>query len=314
MTCRADSSYNISSHGEGLIQLKRYKLIANPAAGRGKASVDIPGIVKLFSERGLEFDLELTKGPDDAGRIARGALADYDVIVAIGGDGTVNEVISGMAFSPLSLGVIPFGSGNDFVKSLNVPNNVEKAVDIILQGRTKLIDLGKINGRYFANGVGIGFDAAVNKASYSINHSKRGLLLYLYALLKTLGKYDPVPMTVSVNDETFGQDLFLITVGNGTTVGGGFKLTPHAKLDDHVLDITLIKPIRVLPLLWHLPKVFLGTIDKVTKYAITRKTAQLTVESRQPVPVHVDGEIYAGEGNRFEIEVVPKALRVIGGF
>jgi diacylglycerol kinase (ATP) len=293
---------------------RRYKLIANPRAGRGRASSLALRIVELFHARGQLCDLELTRGPNDAARIAQEAPVDYDVIVAVGGDGTVNEIIPGMLPSARPLAVVPAGSGNDFIKSLGVPNDLERAVDIAINGKTRTIDLGRINGRYFANGVGIGFDAAVNKASYSINHSKRGLLLYLCALFKTLGNYEPVPMDVTMNGEMSALPLFILSVGNGTTVGGGFKLTPHARLDDGLLDVTMIKPIGLLPLFWHLPKVFLGTIDRVVRYAATTRTDRLVVESRQAVPVHIDGEIYTDETNRFEIDIVPQALTVIGNF
>jgi diacylglycerol kinase family enzyme len=176
-----------------------------------------------------------------------------------------------------------------------------------------VIDAGRINDSYFANGVGIGFDAAVNRASYGINHSKRGLWLYLCALAKTLGKYDPVPLTISMNGETSALKAFLLTVGNGTTCGGGFQLTPMAKVDDGLLDVTLVRPLTLPQLLWHFPKVFLGTIDRA-KQASLSKTRKLRVESDGPVPVHVDGEIYTGETRSMEIEVIPGALTVIGKF
>ncbi len=292
---------------------KRYKIIANPAAGRGKASALVHRTVEAFKRRGLTFELEFTQGPRQAADIARRALKDFDVIVAIGGDGTVSEIIPGMLFSGRPLAIVPGGSGNDFIKSLSIPNKIEQAVDIIVRGRTRKIDVGRMNGTYFANAVGFGFDAAVNRASYSINHSKRGLLLYLCALIKTLGKFDPVPMKIVVNNETFDQETFLLTVGNGTTVGGGFKLTPHARIDDQFLDVTVIRPLALPALLWHLPKVFRGTIDRV-KYAALRRTTKVTVETQGSVPIHVDGEIYPGDERRFTIEVVPKALDVIGNF
>jgi diacylglycerol kinase (ATP) len=293
---------------------KKYKLIANPAAGRGKSPEVVRRTIEALRRRGASFDLELTKGPKDAANIARRSLAEFDVIVAVGGDGTVNEIVPGLLFSNKPLGIVPAGSGNDFIKSVGIPNNIDKAVDILLRGNAGLIDVGKINGTYFANGVGIGFDAAVNRASYEIDHHKRGLLLYFCALLKTLGKYDAVPLTIHLNSGSVSQDTFLLTVGNGTTVGGGFKLTPHAKVDDGLLDVTLVKPLALPVLLWHLPKVFLGTIGRAKKYAALFRTGSLTVESAGPVPVHVDGEIYDGGETRFEIEIVPKALRVIGGF
>jgi YegS/Rv2252/BmrU family lipid kinase len=293
---------------------KKYKLIANPAAGRGKASAAVRQVVELFEARGIEFDLELTKAPRQAAEIAKKALSEFDVIVAIGGDGTVNEIVPGMLFSPKPLGVIPCGSGNDFIKSLGIPNNIKAAVDVVLGGEARVIDAGKINDMYFANGVGIGFDAAVNRASYEINHSQRGLRLYICALVRTLGRFDAFPVRITMNGEIIEQDIFLLSIGNGTTCGGGFRLTPHAKVDDRLLDVTIVKPLSISILLWHLPKVFLGTIDKVAKYARLTRTTELLVESSRAIPVHVDGEIFDGDGRALHIEVVAAALTVIGKF
>ncbi len=294
--------------------MKKYKLIMNPAAGRGKASSLALRAFERFRSQGVSFSAEQTNMPGDGARIARQALRDHDVIVAVGGDGTINEVIQGMLFSERPLGIIPAGSGNDFIKALGIPNHIEEAVTILMQGKTRRIDAGSINGRFFANAVGIGFDAAVNRASYRINHSKRGLLLYLLALMKTLGRYDPVGMTITMNGKAETKDFFLLTAGNGTTVGGGFKLTPRAKLDDGLLDITMVQPIGLLPLLWHLPKVFLGTIDRVKRYVETDRTSRLVVESSMHVPVHVDGELYGAGETRFEIEIHQKAITVIGNW
>ncbi len=293
--------------------MKKYKLIANPAAGRGRANAADRKVAELFRSKGAFFDLEFTKGPKDAAEIARKALADFDVVVAVGGDGTVNEIIPAMLFSRKPFAIIPAGSGNDFVKSLNIPSDFESAVDVVLQGKTKVIDAGRINETYFVNGVGIGFDAAVNHASYSINHSKKGLYLYLCALVKTLGKYRPVRLRIVMNGETMEQEIFMVTIGNGTTCGGGFKLTPHARLDDQLFDVTLVRPLGLLPLLWHFPKVFLGTIERA-KYARLERTSKITIQSLQSIPVHVDGEIYSGNCQTCEIEIIPNALKVVANF
>ncbi len=295
------------------MKMKKYKLIANPAAGRGRSRRLIASIAELFRKRDAAFDLAFTEGPGDAARIARQAGSEFDAIVVIGGDGSINDILPGMLFSSRPLGIVPAGSGNDFIKALNIPTALEHAVDTILRGETRLVDVGKINDRYFANGVGIGFDAAVNRASYAINHSKRGLLLYICAFARTVGRYDPVALRITLDGRTVDQDTFMLTVGNGTTVGGGFRLTPHALVDDGLLDVTIVRPISLPVLFWHLPKIFLGTIDRV-KYAALSRTGRLQVESDVPVPVHVDGEIYSGEGSRYEIEIVPRALTVIGNF
>jgi diacylglycerol kinase (ATP) len=292
--------------------MKRYKLIANPAAGLGRASSAILKAEQLFKAKGVAFDLERTIAPKQAAEIARRSLDTFDVIVAIGGDGTVNDILPGMLFSSKPLGIIPSGSGNDFIKSVGIPHAIEDAVETVLRGETRIIDAGKINGTWFANGVGIGFDAAVNRASCEGSPSERGLWRYVHALIRTLGNFDPVPVTIRMNNETIQQDIFLLTIGNGTTCGGGFKLTPHARTDDGLLDVTIVKPLGIPTLLWHLPKVFLGTIGRMTKYARLTRTKTLTVEGTRPLPVHVDGEIFASDGNVLNIEVVPRALTIIG--
>lgn len=293
--------------------MKRYKLIANPAAGRGNARSLIRKAESLFRGRGISFDLEFTHGPGDAADVARRSLPDFDVVVAMGGDGTVNEVLPGLLFSGKPLGIIPCGSGNDFIKSLGIPNNIEKAFRILQEGKEKAIDIGTINGKPFANGVGIGFDAAVNRTSYSINHSKKGLLLYFLAFLRTIGKYRPSAAKITADGNTMEQETFLISVGNGTTVGGGFRLTPHAKIDDGLLDLTVVKPLPLPLLFWHLPKVFLGTIDR-TPHTITLRAQKIRIKTPSPVPAHLDGEIYDGDATAFDIEILPGALTVIGNF
>jgi diacylglycerol kinase (ATP) len=214
----------------------------------------------------------------------------------------------------IPLGIIPAGSGNDLIKSLGIPNDTRAAVDILLAGRTRVIDAGTINGLCFVNVVGIGFDAAVNHNSHGLRWPASGLLRYIAALIKTLGTYAPLPLTVTINGSATTQDLYLLTIGNGTTCGGGFRLTPHAKLDDGLLDVTFVKPITVPRLLWHLPKVFQGTLERVEKYASMTQATGLRVETSQQVPVHVDGEVYRGDTSRLDVEIIPKALTVIGNF
>ncbi len=293
--------------------MQRYKLIVNPSAGRGRSRTAVQTVVEAFERRGATLDLELTTAPGQAAEIARRALAEFEAIVAVGGDGTVNDILPGMVHTGRPLGIIPTGSGNDLIKSLGIPEDLVKAVETVLAGRTKVIDVGRINGRYFANGAGIGFDAAVNRESYRIDRSRRGLWLYVSALLRTLGKFEPVPVKASLNGGTIDQKIFLLTVGNGTTVGGGFRLTPHARMDDGLLDVTIVRPLGVPALLWHLPKVFLGTIERATRYARLDRTMKLTVESPEPLLLHVDGEILEGSGAQLEIEIVPQALTVICG-
>ena len=295
--------------------MKKYKLIANPQAGRGKAAGIIEKTLKLLNKRNIAFDLQLTSGPGNAQEIAAAARkqVEFDAILSIGGDGTLNEIVQSMLFSNKPVGVIPAGSGNDFSKTLNTPKKLEDIIGMVLAGKTKVIDAGRVNERYFINVVGIGFDAAVNHNTQTIRWIKAGLAVYFIAFLETLWKYAPSPMRITIDGEIIEQDMFLVSSGNGTTCGGGFKLTPHAQIDDQLLDITMVKSLTLPQLFLHLPKVFSGTIDK-TRHAVMRKTSRLNIESPHLLPFHADGEILTPGGKTFEISIVPKALTVIGNF
>jgi diacylglycerol kinase (ATP) len=294
--------------------MKKFKLIANPASGTHRSRHIAAQVVELLGRRDIAFDLEFTTAPKHAAGIAARSCKDFDAIVAIGGDGTIHEIAGAMLDCDTPLGIIPAGSGNDLIKSLGIPNDIRAAVDILVAGRTRTIDAGTINGLCFVNVVGIGFDAAVNHNSHGLRWPGSGPLRYVLALIKTLGTYSSLPLTVTIDGRTTTQDLFLLTIGNGTTCGGGFRLTPHAKLDDGLLDVTFVKPISVPRLLWHLPKVFQGTLDRVERYASMKQARRLRVESSLPVPVHVDGEIYRRDTSRLDIEIAPNALTVIGNF
>jgi YegS/Rv2252/BmrU family lipid kinase len=292
--------------------MHRFKLIANPVSGGGRTLKVVSRAVDQLMRRGIDFDVELTNAPRHATEIALRSCDGFDAVVAVGGDGTIHEVAAGLLRCGKPLGIIPAGSGNDLVKSLGVPVPTEQAVDTLLAGRTRVIDTGMVNGLCFVNVVGIGFDAAVNHNSHGLRRPASGLMRYVVALVRTLGTYDPVRLGVTMNgSRSEERDLFLLTIGNGTTCGGGFRLTPHAKLDDGLLDVTMVRPIGVLPLLWHLPKVFGGTLDRAARYASMTTARTIRVESEAPVPVHVDGEIYRGDTTRLQIEVLPQALTVI---
>ncbi len=291
--------------------MKRYKLIANPASGGGRTRAVAARAVDLLGRRGVPFDLEFTTAPKQAAEIAARSCDGFDAIVAVGGDGTIHEIAGSMLGCEKPVGVIPAGSGNDLVRTLGIPAETGAAIELLLAGRTRVIDAGKVNGLCFVNVVGIGFDAAVNRASHGLRWPASGLLRYLAALARTLGTYDAVPLTVTLDGARTTQDLFLLTIGNGTACGGGFRLTPHAKLDDGLLDATLVRPISVPSLLWHLPKVFGGTLDRAPRYASMTTARTVRVESAAPIPVHVDGEVYTGDTSVLEIEIVPKALTVI---
>jgi diacylglycerol kinase (ATP) len=292
--------------------MKRFKLIANPVSGSGRTRRIAAKAVDRLGRAGAEVDLEFTTAPRHAAEIASRSCDDFDAIIAIGGDGTIHEIASRMLLCGKPLGIIPAGSGNDLIKTLRIPNDIPAAIDIILAGRARVIDVGSINGLCFVNAVGIGFDAAVNHRSHGLAWPTSGPLRYVLALLLTLGTFRPVRLTVTLDSATQQRDLFLLTIGNGTTCGGGFRLTPRARLDDGLLDVTMVSPVSIPALLWHLPRVFGGTIDQVVRYAVLQTARTIRVESPVPIPVHVDGEIYQGDTSVIKIEILPRALTIIG--
>ena len=291
--------------------------IINPQSGNGNVAKTIPLIRQHFDETGIPFEIYLTKKANDATAVAREISVKFPVLVAVGGDGTVNEVVNGMGSSNI-LGVLPMGSGNDFSKMLQLPRAVSDILQVIANQKTKLIDLGHITAinsrldkieKYFANSVGIGLDA---KVAYEAQKFPmlRGLAKYVVSAMKSIFSYSPAIAHVSFGlRESHGKHL-LIAVGNGKSAGGGFYLTPDAVLDDGLLDICLAKNISVLETLKIFPFVLTGKHGRFAKIEFGR-SASLSVKSDDDLPVHVDGEVIGLDHREITIDLKPRSLRVI---
>jgi diacylglycerol kinase (ATP) len=198
----------------------------------------MPSIEKYFRDSKLEYDLYQTKGPLDAIEASRQAVRDgFNIIIAAGGDGTVNEVLNGIAGSEAVLAAIHGGKGNDFAMSVDMPRDLNEACLALQNADVKKIDLGKVLGRYFINSVGVGFDAAValrvNKGIKPLN----GVSAYIYAVFETVLSYRPIEMEIDLGDGIiFTKKPVLVAVGIGSTYGGGMKILPQAIQDDGLLE------------------------------------------------------------------------------
>jgi len=283
--------------------------IVNPRAARGKAAT----VAEILRDRcrnlKLDFDIVFTKNPGHATELAAQGAEKFDTVVVVGGDGSVNEVVNGVVGTSAKFGIIPVGSGNDFVRVLGIPLSMNDALDTVCRGHTRLIDLATAGSRYFNNGLGIGFDAWVVQESFSIKYL-RGNLIYLTAVLKTVYKYKSPQMRLTYNDVIRDEKLFMITVGNGTSLGGGFKLTPNALVDDGLLDLNIICDLTKLKVFRNLIGVYSGNhihLPEVT----TDRTTDLVIESEQGFAAHVDGELLALDLKKLEVHIVPKSLEVI---
>jgi diacylglycerol kinase (ATP) len=292
------------------------KLVVNPWAGRGAVGHLWPAIQEVLSRLGVQFDATQTSRPLEALEIARRAVLDgHDTVVAVGGDGTVNEVVNGLVRAAGegvagTLGVIPLGSGNDFIKVLELPTELNAACRRLVEGQPRLIDVGRVNDRYFVNGVGFGFDAKVAVESGRITRLT-GLPLYLVAVLRTLlYNYSTPRATIRLDERVIDQTITMCWVGNGRCSGGGFWLTPDAHPDDGLFDIVIARGLSRLGILRLLPEVMKGT--HVDKEPVTMARARrLVVDLDEPVPVHAEGEIIYPAAQHLEFEVLPGKLKVI---
>jgi len=297
------------------------KVILNPCAGHGYGRKAAPKIESYLRELGVPFEMELTSRPCEAIGMAEKAVRDgFDMIVAVGGDGTTHEVINGVMQSnqegqEVLLGCIPTGSGNDFAVMNGVPPNVRQACELIAHPTTRIVDVGRVRlddviERYFDNTVGIGFDGLVVKETKRMKRL-RGLFLYLPAVLKTVFVTLTAPHVRIVSDGVEERlRALMIVVCNGPREGGGFLLSPEAKQDDGLLDIVIARPVSKLGILALIPRFMKGT--HLSHPLISLKHARhLVIESEETLHVHVDGEILSNEVHKVEIEILPKHLKIV---
>ena len=251
-----------------------------------------PEIKLYFTSAGWEFAEEFTTAPGHASVLAKNyTLSGYDLIVAVGGDGTLSEVINGVLNStPCKVALIPAGTGNDFARSLGIPLDWQNACKLLVQMPVREIDVGQVNGRYFINVAGLGFDAEV---AAEINKSLKkvsGMKAYLIAVFKCLYNLKPIEIVIKTEQKTVVKSVLLMAVGNGKSYGGGFMITPQAKIDDGLLDICLIEKTSMLDLILNLPTVMAGRHLKHPKVR-TFRACSVEVLSKSPVQIHTDGEI-----------------------
>ena len=245
----------------------------------------------------------------------RAAEAGRDLIVAAGGDGTLNEVVNGVMQArqqgaTVRLGVMPIGSGNDFAGALGIPTDLPLAAEILKRGATRRIDIGTVNGRYFANNVGIGFEAQVNIEAHKMTWL-RGQAMYLMAIFRAIGSFPhPVVQIDRDGQRTENKSILMVTAGNNRRIGGGFLVFPEAVPDDGLLDLCVVDAIPRREILRLLPKLPKGNHVGKSCVEMTR-FKHLVVESESPLPVHADGEILWNDAHRVEIEVLPDRLDVV---
>lgn len=292
------------------------KIILNPYAGRWKAQRAIPDVEQACHELGLDYELVLTEGPGHGIELARQAvLAGFSPIIAAGGDGSISEVVNGMlaasegACPEVPLGIIPLGSADDLADQLGLPKDIAAACRVIVAGRQRLLDLGRVNGRYFDNNSAVGLEPMVTVTQERMQRIK-GTPRYIIAAVRTILTYRPWWMRFTWDGGEYEGETALVSVGNTRRTGGAFYMTPRAEPDDGMLDFVFAGGLGRLRLLRLLPTTFDGSHIERPEVHYER-TTRLTIECDPPTPIQADGELFDRAATRIVYEVVPGRLRVL---
>lgn len=303
---------------------RKVKIILNPMANMSKAWTAANDLRPIIAEYG-NADWSGTVYPTHATELAKQAGEQgYDMVIAMGGDGTVHEVVNGLMQIPAEqrpvMGVVPVGSGNDFAHAIGVPMQADHALAQALQGEPSNVDIGLMtdeNGRkeYFDNSVGIGFDAVVTIRSHKLP-LLRGFLMYLAAVIQTIIlNHEPSKMQLVADGESWEQTNLMVAVCNGPREGGGFLIAPDAKNDDGIFHYVIVSKCSRLMMFRLIPEIMNGTHGRfdLVKIGACQK---FSLASERPVYIHADGEIYTSFGSdlhKVDFEILPGALKVVKG-
>lgn len=304
--------------------MPRYKIILNPVAGRGTGARSIPAILKALQNYGHDFELVQTDGPGHATQLAIQAVADgYDYVVAAGGDGTCNEVINGLmaakqtGIGEACMGVLCVGRGNDFAFGVGIPTDLEEGLKVLSAEKRRWIDVGRVvggffpAGRYFGNGIGIGFDAVVGFVAAKKTLLK-GFLSYIVSALQTIFIYFHAPtVEITYDGQKLTQPSLMVSIMNGRRMGGGFMMTPDSSIDDGMFDLCIVREVKKLRVLSMIPLFLKGT-QASNKATLMARAQQVTVKAVEgSLPAHADGETVCVEGLELQVELLPKQIEIL---
>ncbi|MEX0850138.1 MAG: diacylglycerol kinase family protein [Gaiellaceae bacterium] len=296
----------------------RVVFLVNPASAGGSTGRRWPEIAHRASALGLAGDALISEEPGQLGPLARDAVrAGAELLVVVGGDGSVNEVVNGIAgVEGVEVAVIPRGTGWDFVRTHGIPRDLDDAVEIALSGNVREIDLGLVTYRtwagieergYFANVGSAGISGAIAQRANDSSKVLGGKISYYWATLAVFARWQTGELRVSVDDEIRSGRMIDVLVANGRYLGGGMMMLPEAEPDDGLFDVLLIGDVTKRDLLLTLPKSYRGNHLPHPRLEVLRGRV-VTVDADEPLPIELDGEQPGTTPARFEI--VPRALRL----
>jgi diacylglycerol kinase (ATP) len=276
----------------------------------GKKKDGVPQLIQKYLDAAI-FDATIlfTTGIAHAREMAKEMADDYELIVAVGGDGTVNEVASSLVSTNTVLGIIPCGSGNGLSRFLGIPMDIEKAIKTINTGLVQTIDSVEANGQAFFNMAGMGFDAHISEV---FSHGKkRGFITYFKSSLQEIVNYKSETYQIEIDGKVYEREAFMLSFANSSQYGNNAHVSPHASVQDGLIDVCIIKPFP----LYRFPemglRMFAKTADK-SKYVEIIRGKHIKVRRDKPGPMHLDGEPRV-IGTVVDINIIPDSLKIIVG-
>lgn len=290
-------------------------LIVNPTAGSGRSKKIAFSVQEKLKEKDLPYRTWETDSPGAAEALARTAAKDYqegDFLISVGGDGTFLEMLQGVLGSGMPVAALPAGTGNDFLKSLRVPADPLEALEHVLSTEPRSIDIGEINGKLFANECGAGFDVAVLDYAETAKKHFRGLIPYLWGVIRAILGYRSIPMEIKADGkEVFSGDCLVFSVANGQYIGGGIHISPQADPQSGKLELIVIKACSRLRMMSYLPGLLGGKILQFKDTVVHCRADTVSVKplgQHKSFRVNIDGEIRDLPHCKFAIR--PSALPV----
>lgn len=283
--------------------------IINPISG-GKKKDGVPDLIKQYLDtRSLQPAIVFTDSVSHGRQIALDAINKVDMVVAVGGDGTVNEIASAIVNSDTELGVVPFGSGNGLSRFLKVPMDTVKAIKNLTEGKEELIDSATLNGKPFFNMAGLGFDAHI--AEKFSHNKKRGFITYIKTAFTEIASYKAQHYHIEIDGKSYERNAFMISFANSSQYGNDAHISPEASVQDGLLDVCIIKQFPI----WRLPEMGIRMLNKTahhTKFVEIIRGKHIVIKRSEEGPVHLDGEPMI-DAKEVVIDVIPGSLKVIAG-
>jgi YegS/Rv2252/BmrU family lipid kinase len=284
-------------------------VIFNPSSGAINKDTAVSAIFKVLRENFHTVSIINSKSPDHTRDIIEKTKTDYSIITAFGGDGTINSVARQLINTPLTLGILPGGSGNGLVRNLGIPLSWRKALEVLINGQDIVLDCGTINDILFFNVAGIGLDGLISK-KFNLESKNRGLASYFYHSFKGYLEMSTYRVTFRNSGLAFDEDIVLTAFANFKQYGGKAIIAPFAQPDDGHLDLCILNQFKLIKQTLNIQRLFTGNIHKLPFYKSHRIT-DITVQSHSgPIPFHFDGEYGGYDSETFDVRILPQSIRI----